>query len=90
MANISFGPQMVDYPNSSTFNSSDRNHFQSLTWTLINLLNINLVSVSSKQQRNYQKLFKLELNPSPLKNSSNLMIPILIYVNLTLIHQDIT
>ena len=55
MSNITISPQMANYQNSPTLDSTDRNRTQSPTLTIIDLLNMNTSSISTKKTFNLQE-----------------------------------
>ena len=89
MPNIPISPQMTNYQNCPIFDSTDRNRTQSPTLIIIDLLNMNLTSISTNKlliSRNLQLQIWTLKNPrtNHIKSSKSTNI----YVNLGPVHLD--
>ena len=69
MPNIPISPQMANYQNSPTFDSTDRNRTQSPTLTIIDLLNMNSSSISTNKLKISKKMqFQIRTPNNPRTN----------------------
>ena len=69
MSNITISPQMANYQYSPTFDSTDENWTQSPTLTIIDLLNMNSLSILTNKLKISKKMqFKIRTPKNPRTN----------------------